>query len=223
MTNPTNSNPGALIVVEGIDGAGSTTQSKMLMEWLGRTGIPAVFTSEPSKGPIGVTLREHLGRRLELGGPQAEALAFAADRMDHVVSEIVPALARGETVVTDRYYLSSLAYQALHCDLEWLIEINRFAVRPDLTVFLSVPADVGMARFSDRATRERFEEDRNELARIAARYDAAIARLGRDAEVVHVVDGTQSSAQVHLEVVRLAAAVLTPRYPAVALPGGARP
>jgi dTMP kinase len=223
MTNPKNSDPGALIVVEGIDGAGSTTQSEMLMEWLGRAGIPAVFTSEPSIGPIGVTLREHLGRRLELNGPQAEALAFAADRMDHVVSEIVPALARGETVVTDRYYLSSLAYQALRCDLEWLLEINRSAVRPDLTVFLSVPADVGMARFSDRATRERFEEDRDELARIAARYDAAIARLGRDGELVHVVDGTQPPAQVHVEVVRLAVAVLAPRYPAAELPGPARP
>jgi dTMP kinase len=223
MTNPPNSDPGALIVVEGIDGAGSTTQSKRLMKWLARVGIPAVFTSEPSKGPIGVTLREHLGRRLELGGPEAEALSFAADRMDHVVSEIVPALARRETVVTDRYYLSSLAYQALRCDLEWLIEINRFAVRPDLTVFLSVPVDVGMARFSGRATRERFEENRDELARIAARYDAAIARLGRDGEVVHVVDGTQSPAQVHVEVVRLASAVLAPRYPAAALSGPARP
>jgi thymidylate kinase len=80
-----------------------------------------------------------------------------------------------------------------------------------------------MARFSGRATRERFEENRDELARIAARYDAAIARLGRDGEVVHVVDGTQSPAQVHVEVVRLASAVLAPRYPAAALSGPARP
>jgi len=68
---------------------------------------------------------EPLGRQIELGGPQAEALAFAADRMDHLVSEVEPALARGETIVADRYYLSSLAYQALSCDLAWLREINR--------------------------------------------------------------------------------------------------
>jgi dTMP kinase len=216
--NPQNPHPGALIVIEGIDGSGSTTQSDMLLRWLLRVDIPAMFTSEPSKGPIGATLRLHLGRRLELGGPQAEALAFAADRMDHVTTEIAPALARGITVVSDRYYLSSLAYQALSCDLGWLREINRFALRPDLTVFLAVPVDVGVARFSSRATRERFEEDRDELARIARMYDAAIARLREDGEPVHVIDGTRTPAEVHGEIVRLAAGILEPRYPSVAMP-----
>ncbi|MGD0248092.1 MAG: dTMP kinase [Candidatus Limnocylindrales bacterium] len=215
--NPRNPHPGALIVIEGIDGAGSTTQSEMLVAWLLRAGVPATFTSEPSKGPVGATLRQHLARTAELGGPQAEALAFAADRMDHVASEIVPALERGTTVVSDRYYLSSLAYQALSCDLAWLREINRFAIRPDLTVFLSVPVDVGVARFSGRATRERFEEDRDELARIAGLYDAAIAALGDDGEAVQVIDGTRSPAEIHAEIVALAAAVLGPRYPGISL------
>ena len=217
MTNPQNPHPGALIVIEGIDGSGSTTQSEMLMAWLGRVGIPATFTGEPSKGPIGATLRQHLARKIELGGPQAEALAFAADRMDHVASEIAPALERGITVVADRYYLSSLAYQALSCDPAWLREINRFAIRPDLTVFLSVPVDVGVARFSSRATRERFEEDRAQLARIAEMYDAAIARLREDGEDVQVVDGTRSPGEVHAEIVRLAAGSLGPRYPGISL------
>jgi dTMP kinase len=216
MTNPRNSHPGALIAIEGIDGAGSTTQSEMLTAWLGRAGIPAEFTSEPSTGPLGVTLRRHLGRHLDLGGPQAEALAFAADRMDHVASTIVPALEKGLTVVTDRYYLSSLAYQALECDLVWLQEINRFAIRPDLTVFLAVPVDVGMARFSGRATRDRFEEDPDELARIAARYDAAIAALRSDGDDVQVIDGARTAADVHANVVRLATPILAARYPSVA-------
>ncbi len=215
--NPANAHPGALIVLEGIDGSGTTTQSELLLQWLGRVGIPAAPSAEPSKGPIGTVLRRHLGRHLELGGPEAEALAFAADRMDHVASELVPALASGTTVVSDRYYLSSLAYQALACDLAWLREINRFALRPDLTVFLSVPVDEGMARFGGRATRERFEEDRTQLARIAERYDAAIAALREGGEEVMVVDGTQSAAQVHLEVARLAASALRPRYPAASL------
>jgi dTMP kinase len=216
--NPPNRHPGALIVVEGIDGAGSTTQSTMLIEWLVAVGIPAVATSEPSKGPIGATIRDHLARRIELGGPEAEALAFAADRMGHVVSEIVPELERGTTVVTDRYYLSSLAYQALGCDLAWLRGINRFALRPDLTVFLTVPADVGMDRLSGRETRERFEEDRRELGRIAEMYDAAIELLAGDGEVVHIVDGTRSPAQIHAEILALATPVLERRYPGVALP-----
>ena len=215
--NPPNPHPGALIVVEGIDGAGTTTQTELLLQWLERIGVPAVAAREPSGGPIGVVVRQHLGRKVELGGPEAEALAFAADRMDHVVSEVVPTLARGVTVVADRYYLSSLAYQALACDLDWLREINRFALRPDLTVFLSVPVDVGVKRFSGRATRERFEEDRGELVRIADRYDAAIAALQADGEVVTVIDGSRSPADVHAEIVRLAAAVLVRRYPGVAM------
>jgi dTMP kinase len=213
--NPVNPHPGALIVIEGIDGSGTTTQTDLLLEWLGRIGVPAVATREPSGGPIGAVLRQHLGRQVELGGPEAEALAFAADRMDHVVSEIVPALAVGTTVVADRYYLSSLAYQALACDLDWLREINRLALRPDLTVFLAVPVEVGMERFSGRTTRERFEEDRGELARIAERYDAAIVALRAGGEEVQVIDGTRSPSEVQAEIVSLVAPVLAPRYPGV--------
>ena len=216
--NPPNPHPGALIVIEGIDGSGSTTQSEMLLQWLQRIGIPAMATSEPSHGPVGRVVRRHLGRQVELGGPEAEALAFAADRMDHVVSEIVPALARGVSVVADRYYLSSLAYQALECDLEWLRQVNRFATRPDLTVVLSVPVDVGVARFSGRATRERFEEDRAQLARIVERYEAAIASLRAGGEDVRIVDGTRSAAEVHAEIVGLAAPILAPRYPDASIP-----
>lgn len=217
MLNPQNPHQGALVVIEGIDGSGSTTQSEMLLGWLGHVGIPSTFTSEPSKGPIGGVLRLHLGRQIELGGPHAEALAFAADRMDHIVSEVEPALARGMTVVADRYYLSSLAYQALSCDLTWLREINRFALRPDLTVFLSVPVEVGVARFSSRATRERFEENRDDLARIAGMYETAIGALRKDGEDVQVIDGTRSPGEVHADIVRLAVGVLGPRYPGVSI------
>jgi dTMP kinase len=216
--NPLNRHPGALIVIEGIDGAGSTTQAAMLIDWLKAVGIPAMATSEPSKGPIGVTARDHLARRIELGGPEAEALAFAADRMDHVASEIVPALERGITVVTDRYYLSSLAYQSLHCDLVWVRQLNRYATRPDLTVFLTVPADVGMDRLSGRETRERFEEDRSELGQVVQRYGDAIKLLADEGEVIHVIDGTRAPAEIHAEILALAAVVLETRYPGVELP-----
>jgi dTMP kinase len=221
--NPVNPHPGALIVIEGIDGSGTTTQTDLLLGWLERIGVASVATREPSGGPIGAVLRQHLGRQVELGGPEAEALAFAADRMDHVISEIVPALAVGTTVVADRYYLSSLAYQALSCDLDWLREINGFALRPDLTVFLSVPVDVGMERFRGRATRERFEEDRAQLALIEERYEAAIAALRSGGEPVSVIDGTRSAAEVHAEIVGLVAPILAPRYPGVSMAAGVPP
>ena len=180
-------------------------------------------TREPSDGPIGVVARKHLGRHLDLGSPQAEALAFAADRMDHVASKIVPALERGTTVVADRYYLSSLAYQSLSCDMEWVREINRFALRPDLTVFLSVSVDVGVERFSGRAALERFEDDRDELTRVAQRYQEAMASLRADGEEITVIDGARSPAEVHARIVELVAPVLTPRYPRVELTAGRPP
>ena len=215
--NPVNPHPGALIVIEGIDGAGTTTQTEMLLQWLQRVGIPSLATREPSDGPIGVVARQHLGRKVDLASPEAEALAFAADRMDHVASEVAPALSEGITVVADRYYLSSLAYQALSCDLAWVREINRFALRPDLTVFLAVAVDVGRERFSGRAALERFEDDRDELVRVTERYEAAMAALRADGEAITVIDGARSPAEVHAEVVRLAAAVLAPRYPGVTM------
>ena len=221
--NPVNPHRGPLVVIEGIDGSGTTTQTDLLVAWLTRIGVPSLATREPSDGPIGVVARRHLGRHLDLGSPEAEALAFAADRMDHVSSEIVPALKRGTTVVADRYYLSSLAYQALRCDLAWVREINRFALRPDLTVFLSVSVDVGVERFSGRATLERFEDDPDELVRIVARYEDAMAAQRADGETIIVVDGARSAAEVHADVVRLAAEVLAPRYPGADLIAGLPP
>lgn len=215
--NPVNPHPGALIVIEGIDGAGTTTQTEMLLQWLQRIGIPSLATREPSDGPIGVVARQHLGRKVDLASPEAEALAFAADRMDHVASEVAPALSKGMTVVADRYYLSSLAYQALSCDLAWVREINRFALQPDLTVFLAVPVDVGRERLSGRAALERFEDDRDELVRVTERYEAAMTALRADGEAITVIDGARTPAEVHAEVVRLAAAVVAPRYPGVVL------
>ena len=214
---PVNPHPGALIVIEGIDGAGTTTQTEMLAQWLQRVGIPSLATREPSDGPIGVVARQHLGRKVDLASPEAEALAFAADRMDHVASEVAPALSKGITVVADRYYLSSLAYQALSCDLEWVREINRFALRPDLTVFLAVAVDVGRERFSGRAALERFEDDRDELVRVTERYEAAMTALRADGEAITIIDGARSPAEVHAEVVRLAAAILALRYPGVTM------
>jgi len=86
-----------------------------------------------------------------------------------------------------------------------------------------VPVDVGVARFSTRATRERFEEDHSQLVRIAQAYDAAIGALRADGEDVQVIDGTRSAEEVHVDIVRLATRVLRPRYPTAALPAGTHP
>ena len=137
---------GAFIVLEGGDGAGKTTQARSLHSALRHMGYKVHSTAEPSRSTAG-----RLIRRRVLHGPKAspevEALLFAADRFLHLESEILPVLADGKIVVCDRYMYASFAYQgAQGMDSRWLREINRFAVKPDLALYLDVPAETGMSR-----------------------------------------------------------------------------
>src|SRR4051794_39709628 len=108
---------GRFIVIEGLDGAGTTTQTERLATRLREEGHRVLTTREPSDGPVGMLLRQALTGRLTLPGAHAPladetlALLFAADRTDHLASRVEPALGRGEVVLCDRYVLSSLAYQ----------------------------------------------------------------------------------------------------------------
>src|SRR4029078_3251661 len=123
--------PGPLfIVLEGIDGSGTTTQLGRLGDHLTSRGRRAHTTREPSAGPVGRLLREILlgGHRLPDGAPadrRAMALLFAADGRDHLRREIEPALAAGTDVVCDRYLLSSLAYQGEEAERDWVAQLAR--------------------------------------------------------------------------------------------------
>src|SRR5262249_6595884 len=122
---------GRFIVIEGIDGAGTTTQTHLLTEWLRQRGRPAHATREPSDRPVRRVLREILGGAHAPVDGSTMALLFAADRMDHLAREIEPALARGAVVVSDRYYHSSLAYQAEESEQGFVEMLNQRARRPD--------------------------------------------------------------------------------------------
>ena len=112
---------GRFVVIEGIDGAGSTTHAKQLARTLEGRGREVVLTCEPTTGPIGAMIRQVLQKRLfvaDATGPRAfawstMALLFAADRLDHLDSTIVPGLRDGKVVISDRYDISSLAYQSV--------------------------------------------------------------------------------------------------------------
>ena len=150
---------GIFIAIEGIDGAGTTTQTALLTAWLARCGIKAHRTAEPTGGPFGKHIRRLLrSRNSAIGGTNLLALLFAIDRLDHLEREIAPALRNGTWVVSDRYRLSSLAYQGIDCDPKWVISINRYAIPPDITVLIDVSPKVAMGRLSSRGSaRERFE------------------------------------------------------------------
>jgi len=179
------------IVLEGIDGSGTTTQLTRLTAYLGGLGRRVHATREPSDGPVGRLVREILlgGHRgpdgAEVDG-RAMALLFAADRRDHLRREIEPALASGIDVVTDRYLLSSLAYQAEEAERDWVAGLARAVRPPDLTLLLDVPVSVAAARrrAAGRST-ERYDEDGFQ-ARVAANY----RRLASGDPGIVVLDGS---------------------------------
>jgi dTMP kinase len=175
--------PGAFIVVEGIDGCGSTTHAKRLAKTLRADGCDVRLTCEPTTGPIGALIRQVLQKRLFVpddAGPRAfawstMALLFAADRLDHLDSMIVPALRDGATVISDRYDLSSLAYQSVTAPagervVPWIREVNACALRPDLTIVIDVNAETAEQRRGRRGANEEIFEARELQMKLAAVY-----------------------------------------------------
>lgn len=182
------------IVLEGIDGSGTTSQSRRLEQALQARGHDVVHTFQPSRGAIGRLIRTHLSVKAEPMEPDAMALLFAADRLDHLEKTIAPALARGSVVLCDRYVISSWVYQSLKCPRSWVHEINARATWPDLTYLLKVPADVAMQRVADRRaeTGEDVEVfDDPELQRRLARGYESLAKEHEARDVV-TVDATRS-------------------------------
>ena len=137
---------GVFICIEGLDGCGKTTQAKLLAKKL-RKNYNAVYTAEPSRGKIGAFIRKSCLYGEKRLSSVVEALLFAADRLEHVENEVLPALRQGRLVVSDRYVYSSLAYQgAAGLSLEWTEKINEHALRADFAVFIDVDPKIVMRR-----------------------------------------------------------------------------
>jgi len=212
---------GQFVVVEGIDGAGSTTLVAELSSHFRAQRRVVHATCEPSGGPLGAMIRQILSHRVVVpgsGGPASPgwatmALLFAADRLDHLEAEVLPRLAAGALVISDRYDLSSLAYQSatasrlaspggagapvpdqVESALAWIRELNRHARRPDLTLVLDVRPEVAAQRRGDRGGREELYERAELQQRLAVLYASAEKLVPGD-RLVHI-DANQSLAKV---------------------------
>jgi dTMP kinase len=154
---------GVLLAFEGGEGAGKSTQVRLLVEELTAVGHRVRATFEPGGTPVGAVLRELVLDRADLDlSPRAEALLYAADRAQHTAAVLLPALAAGEVVVTDRFTDSSLAYQGAGRQLarDEVARLSRWATAglvPALTVLLDLPPATGLARARGRAAADRME------------------------------------------------------------------
>jgi dTMP kinase len=192
---------GKFVVLEGIDGSGTTTHVARLAERLRANKELVRTTREPSDGPIGTLVRQVLTGRIVVPGGRAPnwatmALLFAADRSDHVEAEIDPWLASGGVILSDRYDASSLAYQSVSSGkggndaVEWIRALNRFARRPDLTIVLDVPFEEAARRRDVRGEPAQIYEQ-NEVQRALAVFYRDLAKhLPQDKIVLVDAGGT---------------------------------
>lgn len=189
-----NTSNAKLIVLEGLDGAGTTTQLRLLADSLRALNLRVWITREPSNGPVGAQIRSVLTRRLTIGKNALTAL-FSADRLDHLYSKggIKERLNNGEWVIMDRYYLSSFAYQSLNMNEEekkWLYSMHMYCIQPDLTIFIDVRSDTSLARIAvNRSFHFELFETYESLNAIRDQYMKAIIGLRKMGEVIHVIPG----------------------------------
>lgn len=147
------------IVLEGLDGSGTTTQLRLLEEKFLQAGITGSFTCEPSDGLMGKSIRRVLRKEVSIE-PRSLALLFAADRNEHLFGSggVVELLDKVDYVVSDRYLFSSLAYQSQYSGFEYVSRINEPFPLPEYLFFLDLDPEICQERMNGRGSREIFED-----------------------------------------------------------------
>jgi len=187
--------PGKFIAFEGLDGSGQSTQAGLLQKWLNQTSR-VHLTKEPTNNIIGGLIRGQLTSDWKTQ-PECLQLLFAADRAHHLEKEIIPVLKQGSTVITDRYAFSTIAYGATEIqDRDWLIEINKPFILPDITFFIKVSPRVCLERIrKNRFHLELFEKEQA-LTKVWQNYE----ELSQLFENSYVINGERSIEEVFEEI-----------------------
>ena len=185
------------IAVEGLDGSGKSTQTKLLAEKLIEQGHKVYTTSEPTTSRIGSVIKDIFKHKMDADHRTIAAL-FVADRLDHLLNKtdgIIKKLEEGYTVICDRYYFSSYAYQGTHLDIDWVIEANSLSadiLRPNLNVFIDVSPETSMNRVNKSRPSTELYETVDNLSNVRKKFFEAFEKL-KDKEVVFITEGDRSS------------------------------
>lgn len=196
-------NKGKFIVFEGIDASGKSTQMRMLEHYLKEKGVPVYMTREPTDSPFGALAHQCMTGRIDTD-EKTIAAVMAADRLDHIYNAtngLLEKINNGVTVISDRYYFSSYAYQGAHLGLDWVLELNRLsaeALRPDVNIFIDIDAQTSMSRLQGRGDLERYEKLDKQL-KIRQQYFTAFERL-KDCERVEIVSSNQTLEQTQADI-----------------------
>ncbi len=186
---------GKFIVFEGIDGAGSTTQTNLLFKYLKSKGKKVVETCEPTDGPIGKLIRKALRGEVKFSW-EALQLMYSADRADHLDKLILPSLKTDKVVISDRYYFSTYAYGQLNLDGKWLRGLSPNFPMPDTTFLVDVPVPTAMKRIkTSRGKKELFEKEKF-LEKVRKNY----LDLAKEFKFI-VLDGTKAKEKIAKEVI----------------------
>ena len=192
---------GVLVNLEGIDGCGKSTQSKLLLEKLEEEGEKVIILKEPTKRPHGQKLWDVLHGKRKASNEEILEL-FVLDRKQHVEEKIQPALDDGTVVLMDRYYYSSMAYQvAGGIDVEEIREMHVFAPRPDVVLIFDLPVSVALERVKGHSFADEFEKDEH-LEKVREAY----LDLEND-PLVRIVDATGTPEEIFEDVWRLVSEV----------------
>jgi dTMP kinase len=190
-----------LIDLEGIDGCGKSTQSKFLMKKFEENNEKTIILKEPTSGKYGKKLWEMLSGKREATTEQILDL-FVMDRKEHVDDKINPALKEGKIVLMDRYYYSTMAYQAAAgIDVNRIRKDNEFAPKPDIVLIFDLPADLAMKRVKGHSVADVFEKEEH-LEKVREAYLDL-----RDDPLVRIIDSTRTPEEIFEDVWKLVSEV----------------
>ncbi len=190
---------GILIVIEGLDGAGLSTQAALLARYLSERNKKVILTKEPTSSPIGNLIKSALNRKHELSLLTLQLL-FAADRAEHLEKEIEPALRENKIVIVDRYILSSLAFGSVDNDLEFLKQVNSRFRKPDLTFIIDTPPRVCLERINKARDNLELFEVEQKLEKVRENYLA----LKNYFKNTFVIDGDREKEKVSKDIQEVA-------------------